>query len=71
MKILDDRRAGIQNEENKKITNNKTIMEHSLERAKEKVRPKGIISKINHARLWKKSTLPCEIVGINGNSITK
>ena len=57
-KILEDRRAKIQNEENEKITSNKTIVEHALEHAKEKVRPKEITSKINLVRLWKMSTLP-------------
>ena len=35
-KFLEDRRAKIENEENEKITNDKTIMEHALEYAKEK-----------------------------------
>ena len=43
-------------------------MECALEHEKEKVRPKGITRKINHVRLWKRSMLPCEIFGINGNN---
>ena len=35
-KMLEDRKAKIQNEENEKITSNKTIVEHALERENKK-----------------------------------
>ena len=66
--MLEDTRAKIQNEENEKITSMKTIVEHTLECAKEKAKPKEITSKINHVRLWKISMLPCEVVGMNRNN---
>ena len=68
--MLDNRRVSVQNEERTKITDNKTIIEHALEHAKDQVRPKGIVGKINHVRLWKKSILLCEIMGIEGTRIT-
>ena len=52
-KMLDDREESVQNEEKTKITDNKTIIEHDLEHAKKKLRPKGIEGKTNHFRLWK------------------
>ena len=44
-KILEERRAKIQNEENEKITSNETIMECALVHEEEKLRPKEITSK--------------------------
>ena len=53
--MLDDIRARAQNEEKTNVTDNKTIIECALDCAKEKVRPKVIVGKINHAQLWKKT----------------
>ena len=53
--------------EKRKKTNDEAIIEHSLEHAAEQVRPKVIVRKINHVRLWGKHVFPCKVVGIEGS----
>ena len=53
--------------ETKWCTNNKTIMDHAIEYS-DKLEA---IEAINHVRMHKKITLPCELVGFLGGKQTK
>ena len=50
-KMLKERSAKIQNQNNKETTSNKTIMDYALEHANDKAKPKEITNKINYVRL--------------------
>ena len=54
-KMLKERSAKIQNQNNKETTSNKTIMDYALEHANDKAKPNDITNKINHVRLWEKN----------------
>ena len=45
-------------------------MEHAIDYLNEQPRPKGIVEKINQARLQKMTILPYEIVGLDGTKTT-
>jgi hypothetical protein len=72
-KALADRNLKIINcvNERENVSKNKTIMDHAICYVKEKKLPKSTIQAINHVRIYKKMILPCELVGFNGNQITK
>ena len=51
----------------KEIMKNKTIMDYAIQHSKDL----KIVEVINHVRLCKKMTLPCELFGFSGNCKTK
>ena len=63
--MLEVRNESAYDGDQKRITNNKNVMECAMCYENEQPRPKGIMDKINQIRLWKSVILPCEIVGLD------
>ena len=56
--------------DSKKMSQNKTIMEHALQYTEQINQNRNILKQINFVRLKKRIFLPCELVGNNGQSPT-
>ena len=54
------------NEDKKKRTKNKTLMEYAVEYVEQRNVNKAVLKYINYVRLKKGILLPCEVVGANG-----
>ena len=57
-------------EEKHANTQNKTIMDYAVEYVRSNELEPNIIAPINHVRMWKKMTLPCELIGFTGTKET-
>ena len=51
-------------------TQNKTIMDYAVEYVRSNELKPNALAPINHVRMWKKMTLPCELIGFTGTKET-